>query len=407
MPGPTSTAGPKLLYRRLDKLFASIDYRGPRRRLVEGLLEDLFKSLGQDLGWTTGRLYGERGARFVLLKRVGETGPPERKEINEALPCVELVLRHRTYIYPDPGQESSASAAGILPPGASAAIVVGQPGERYLFFFGLGSGWGYEETDFAFNTVRAALDSRLTEHRSRGAVLEAVEIQRSLLLERAPEFPGFDIACSSIPAEEVGGDFFDFMLFDGGVLGLSVGDASGHGLPAALLVRDVVTGLRMGLEKDLKVVPVFNKLNRVIHRSKLTSRFVSVFYGELESNGNLIYVNAGHQAPLLFSERGVEPLTVGGTVIGPLPEATFRRGFTHMDYGATLVLSTDGLVERTNEAGDQFGEERLRNLVISHPELSAAELLSRLFETCKEFGGSRPWEDDATAVVMKRLPKTG
>jgi sigma-B regulation protein RsbU (phosphoserine phosphatase) len=264
--------------------------------------------------------------------------------ITEALPCVELVLKHRTYIYPDPGQESSPAGAGILPSGAAAAFVVGQPGERYLFFFQLSEGWGHEETDFAFNTVRAGLHTRLTEHRSRGTVMEAVEIQRSLLLEHPPEFQGFDIACLSIPAEEVGGDFFDFIPFDG-VLGLSVGDASGHGLPAALLVRDVVTGLRMGLEKDLKVVPVFNKLNRVIHRSKLTSRFVSVFYGELESNGNFIYVNAGHQAPLLFSGRGVEPLTVGGTVIGPLPEVTFRRGFT-IWTGGLPVLSTDGLVER-------------------------------------------------------------
>ncbi len=84
------------------------------------------------------------------------------------------------------------------------------------------------------------------------------------------------------------------------MLGLAIGDASGHGLPAALLVRDVVTGLRMGIEKDLKVAYVFAKLNRVIHRSNLSSRFISVFYGELEADGNLIYVNAGHFPPSLF-----------------------------------------------------------------------------------------------------------
>ena len=84
------------------------------------------------------------------------------------------------------------------------------------------------------------------------------------------------------------------------MLGVSIGDASGHGLPAALLVRDVVTGLRMGIEKELKVAHVFEKLNRVIHRSRLSSRFVSVFYGELEADGNLVYVNAGHQPPILF-----------------------------------------------------------------------------------------------------------
>ena len=97
------------------------------------------------------------------------------------------------------------------------------------------------------------------------------------------------------------------------MLGLSIGDASGHGLPAALLVRDVVTGMRMGIEKELKVAHVFEKLNRVIHRSRLSSRFVSVFYGELEADGNLVYVNAGHQPPILFfrEQRPGQPCDLG------------------------------------------------------------------------------------------------
>jgi Stage II sporulation protein E (SpoIIE) len=403
---PVTSSGPKLLYRRLDSLFGAMDHRRPPRRLLESFLEDLLKTLGQDMGWMTARLYAERGSKFVLLKSAGQPGPPERREI--ALPSapVELLLQHRTYIYSHSEHDGSPARAGLLPPGDAAGIVVGHPPERYLFFFQLAPGWNYEETDFAFNTVRSALDSRLLEHRSRGTILEAAEVQRSLLLDRAPDFPGYDIACRSVPAEEVGGDFFDFIPFAPGVLGLAVGDASGHGLPAALLVRDVVTGLRMGLERDLKVVPVFNKLNRVIHRSKLTSRFVSVFYGELETNGNFIYVNAGHQFPLLISERGVQSLTIGGTVIGPLPEVTFKRGFAHVDRGATLLMSTDGLIERPSQEGDQFGEERMIALIEKHPTATAAELVEMLFDACFAFGNGRPWEDDATAVVVKRLPKT-
>ena len=406
MANPTTSSGPKLLYRRLDSLFGSMDYHKPRIRLMEGFLEDLFKGLGQDLGWVSGRLYTEHSSGFALQKSAGDGGPPERKEITANLRGIDLVLEHRTYLFPDPQADGSPSRAGILPPGPAAGIVVGQPPDRYLFFFLLGPGWSYEENDFAFNTVRAALDSRLLEHRSRGTLLEAVEVQRSLLQDQAPDFVGYDIACRSIPAEEVGGDFFDFIPFDGGVLGLAVGDASGHGLPAALLVRDVVTGLRMGLERDLKVVPVFTKLNRVIHRSKLTSRFVSVFYGELEANGNFIYLNAGHQPPLLFSERGVEALTIGGTVIGPLPAVTFKRGFAHVDRGATLLLCTDGLIERANVEGDQFGEERMSALVEKHSTASAAQLVDLLFEASFNFGEGRPWEDDATLVVVKRLPKS-
>ena len=150
--------------------------------------------------------------------------------------------------------------------------------------------------------MRAALGARLIEERAaRRPHARPPRIQQSLLVEEPPPFAGYDIAARSVPAEEVGGDFFDFLPFDDEMLGLAIGDASGHGLPAALLVRDVVTGLRMGIEKDLKIAHVFARLNRVIHRSNLSSRFVSVFYGELEANGNLVYVNAGHQPPLLFS----------------------------------------------------------------------------------------------------------
>jgi sigma-B regulation protein RsbU (phosphoserine phosphatase) len=240
------------------------------------------------------------------------------------------------------------------------------------------------------------------EERVRGSFAQAAEIQQSLLLDDPPDFAGYDIACRSIPADEVGGDFFDFQVLEDDTLAVAVGDASGHGLPAALLVRDVVTGLRMGIAKDLKLGPVFEKLNEVIHRSHLSSRFVSVFYGELERNGNLIFINAGHQAPLLFLEDRVQALTTGGTVIGPLPAVRFKRGFAHVDRGATLVLVTDGIIERRNAAGEFFGEERLQQLVSENRALSAEALLERVFETVGRWGGGGPWEDDATLVVVRR-----
>jgi sigma-B regulation protein RsbU (phosphoserine phosphatase) len=221
-------------------------------------------------------------------------------------------------------------------------------------------------------------------------------------------FPGYDIAFRSVATEEVGGDFYDFHDLGDEVYGLAIGDASGHGLPAALVVRDVVTGLRMGIEKDLKIAHVFAKLNRVIHRSRLSSRFVSVFYAELEADGNIVYVNAGHPPPILFfrSRRPGQPgdreLSVGGTVVGPLPEVRFRRGFARMHPGEVLVLCTDGILERPDHAGDFFGSDRLRDLVVARQQESAQEILDRLFDAVKTHGGGLPWEDDATVVVVRR-----
>jgi len=399
----------KLLYRRLDSLFGALDPRRPTARLLESFLEESFQILTDDLRLRAGLLYSEGRDGFTLRKQVGDPGGPVPDGLDLADPSLALVFQHRIYIFSDPNVEASPSGRGLFPPGASAAILAGRRPKRHVLFFLLRDGWVLEELDFALNTIRAALGSRLMEDRMRGSVREAAEIQQSLLVEEPPEFPGFDLAARSLPAEEVGGDFYDFYDFDG-MLGVAIGDASGHGLPAALLVRDVVTGLRMGMEKDLKIAYVFAKLNRVIHRSNLSSRFISVFYAEVESDGNVIYVNAGHHPPLLFFRQGTDKegileLATGGSVIGPLPEARFQRGFARVRPGEVLVAVTDGILERRDGKGEFFGLDRLKRLVRDNQQQPAEAILDAIFESARKFGDGRPWEDDATAVVLRRLPE--
>jgi len=397
----------KLLYRRLDSLFGALNSRRPQKQVLESFIDESFRTLKDDLRLRAALLYSERRDDLVLAKVVGEPEGKVAETLDAASNPVRLVYQHRVYIFRDPDAEGTPYRLGLLPRFPVAAIVVGRRPTRHILFYLLDLGWQFDEVDFSLNTVRAAFGSRLFDARVRGSVREAAEIQQSLL-EEPPDFPGYEIAARSVPAEEVGGDFFDFHAFDEDMLGLAIGDASGHGLPAALLVRDVVTGLRMGLEKELKIATVFAKLNRVIHRSNLSSRFISVFYGELEADGNLIYVNAGHQPPLVFSTR--EPdgptleLTTGGTVIGPLPEAQFRRGFARIRPGEVLVMCTDGILERRDPKGEFFGEERLRALVREDLAGSAEALLERIFAAAYAFGRERPWEDDATMVVVRRLP---
>ena len=402
----TSTpADAKLLYRRLDSLFGTLKPNRPARRVLESFVEEAFRTLRDDLSLGAAFLYSEKHDEFGLVKTVGDPGgaavdplPPD------ALP-VRLILQHGVYLFIDPARADSPGLHGLLPPAPVAGLALGRRPYRHVIFFLLKDGFGREELDFALNTVRAALGARLREERVFGKVKEAAEIQQSLLLDEPPPFAGYDLACRSLAAEEVGGDFYDFLALAPEMLGVAIGDASGHGLPAALLVRDVVTGLRMGVEKDLKVTYVFDKLNSVIHRSKLSSRFVSMFYGELESEGNLIYVNAGHQPPLVFRADGtLVALRTGGTVIGPLPEPRFRRGFARLAPGDVLVGCTDGILERRNPAGEFYGDERFEALVRAHASGSAQALLEAIFAAAFAFGDARPWEDDATLVVVKRLP---
>ncbi len=396
----------KLLYRRLDALFGDLKRR-TQPKLLEAFLEDSFRTLRDDLRLRTGALYVERRDGFALVKTAGEPAAPLAEWLDPTRPPLSDLARHRVYIYASPDAEGSPQRLGLVPPAAVAGLLVGHRPQRAALVFLLADGWQMEELDFALNTIRAALDARLVDARVRGSFREAAEIQQSLL-EEPPQFPGYELACRSLAAEEVGGDFYDFHDLGDGVLGLAIGDASGHGLPAALLVRDVVTGLRMGIEKELKIAHVFTKLNQVIHRSRLSSRFVSVFYGEIEAEGNLVYVNAGHQPPILFFDapKPGQPcdmeLTVGGTVIGPLPETRFRRGFARVRPGELLVLCTDGILERRDPAGEFFGVDRLRSLVREMQGQSAQKVLERIFDSASAWGDGRPWEDDATAVVLKR-----
>ena len=405
MPTRTSTREPKLLYRRLDQLLSPGDSR-PAQALRSGaFINDLHRLLSEELGAGGVALYVERGGHFAPEAVAGELEYGGAASLDvEGGPLARLALDPVLLVEPLDGHGPLGPLGFVA--SRAALLLAGRAPHRRLLAVAFHDGWASERVEFTLHAVRAALDAHLGESRVRGAMREAAEIQRSLLLDQPPAFPGFEIACRSVPAEEVGGDFYDFHGLEPDLLGLSIGDASGHGLPAALLVRDVVTGLRMGVGKDLKATSVMRRLNQVIHRSRLSSRFISVFYGELEANGSLVYVNAGHPPPLLISSGHIETLSVGGTLIGPTPDAHFTRGFAHVDRGAVLVLYSDGLIERTDAAREMFDAARLEQVAAARQDEGAAEILAAIFEAAQAFGGTRGWDDDATVVVLKRLRST-
>jgi serine phosphatase RsbU (regulator of sigma subunit) len=135
----------------------------------------------------------------------------------------------------------------------------------------------------------------------------------------------------------------------------------------------------------------------------LSTKFVSLFYGELERNGNFMYVNAGHIPPFLLLDRGMLRLDVGGSVLGPLPEIRFKRGFAHLDKGGVFVGVSDGILERTNRKGEQFGEPRLLEAIQRGRGQDAQTILDTIFRAARDYTKAR-WEDDATVVVVRRLP---
>ena len=396
------TFQPKQFYRQLDRLLHEIQAgdRGPE--WFAWLVKQIVERFGQELQIHDGRAYTEVDDGFRLEADFGSQDPNVKGLVlPSTYPPLGLILDHGIYLFDSSVVGQDASLEKRLGGLESAAILV-ESEPRRILAFGLRPGWDRVHLDFALNTLRHAIRQRLVVDDLQTDMSRAAEIQRSLLPKAPPPFPGFSIAARSIPAAQVGGDFYDYSLLQKDLLLLSLGDASGHELGSALLARDVVTGLRMGAERDLKIAAIMERLNRVISRSILSTRFVSLFLGELEGNGNLFYVNAGHPAPFLLGAQGIRRLKVGGLIIGPVEQATFKRGFAHVDRGDSLVIVSDGVLERLSPEGEEFGDEGLLGVVgplVGHP---ANEVLEAILEAALRYGDEAPWEDDTTVMVVTR-----
>jgi hypothetical protein len=386
---------PKTFYRKLDSLLTRIGKGAKTGEIASLVLDELVNSFGPDLGIRYGSLYRQHVGFFALVKGPVGKGkcdcPVTLYMDSEAM---GLLKQHKNYIFNDT----------VVPPWGnnSVAVLVGED-DDYLMIFGLDEEWVRETLEFSLNTIRSTVNYSRSTSRFRADLEEADEIQRSLLPKEDPHFEGFDIAGRSVAADMVGGDLFDYQFHGEQVLGIAIGDASGHGLPAALLARDVITGLRMGVEQEMKISGVIHRLNRVINSSRLSTKFISLVYGELERNGTFVYVNAGHPPPLLFKESRVERLATGGSILGPIRESVFDRGFAFIDPGDLLVFFTDGIIERVDKDEVPFDEKGLELFVREHRTESSREIVDRLFDYLGRYGGRAKWRDDATVIVLKRL----
>ncbi len=393
---------PKTFYRELDALLATIRIEPSHGDLVPRVIEILTTTFGDKLHICNGRIYEQRGDEFVLVY------PPNassrwQKKLPVDSDVVRLVATHRSYIYDTPELNNALLAEPVTSPNASTAIWVHNQEKQWLIIFELMENWIREEISLFLNAVRTSLNYRLFTDIIGGSLQQAVEIQKSLLPKRSLIVEGYDIFGLSQPAELVGGDFYDYHDYEDGAFSVSIGDASGHGIPAALLVRDVVIGLRMGLAKEMRLLHTLRKLNTVIQRSTYSTNFVSLFIGEFEKDGHLFYVNAGHPGPILITADGDEELDATGITLGFLPEIRLSRSHALMPPGSVLVMFSDGIIERERENEQQFGIPRLKKLVRKNHKKTAKEICKIIFNEVFNFADRTTWEDDATVVVVKRL----
>ncbi|MBI1803769.1 MAG: SpoIIE family protein phosphatase [Ignavibacteriae bacterium] len=270
-----------------------------------------------------------------------------------------------------------------------------------------------DESIIAALSIHAALaieNARLYEEEKafmqmREEVRLAAKIQHELLPKAFPKISGYDIAGQSIPAQLVGGDYFDFIPMHGDRLGICLGDVTGKGLPASLLMANVQATLRGQSLTSRSAKECIARSNTLLYRSTSSEKFVTLFYGILDpANHRLEFCNAGQDHPFLFSSRRKSPrrLDTGGTVLGIIDGYPFSEESISIEKGNVLVIYSDGIAEAINEREEQFGEERLAAVIKKHKHRSAQQLIDEIVAAAKAHAAEYPQSDDMTIVVMKR-----
>jgi serine phosphatase RsbU (regulator of sigma subunit) len=402
-----SASTPKSLFRRVERTLDAIEHAGDILGTIRNVASYMTANFRDDLGIVGGRIYRLDEDEYELVHAFGTA---DASKIGTRVPAgyvaIEAALDSGLVVMARNAPELDSALEAQLGTRERFAAVAVADGD-YLISFDVDSARGsLEDLQSSLNIVRLAINQKLRQERFEEILQDARRIQSSILPKRTPRYNGYDIAGDSRPAEVVGGDFYDYIPVTPEMFDLVVADASGHGLPAALQVRDVYVGLRMGLTRDFKLVRTVERLNAIINRSKLTSKFVSLFLGELETNGNLIYVNAGHVLPfILHADGGIEYLREGGMVLGPSPDASYLRGFAQLLPGDMLVLYTDGITEcHHHRTGEEFGVERVQRLVRRYADRPAAEIVQAVFQAVTRYAAASAPEDDQTLVLVKRPP---
>jgi serine phosphatase RsbU (regulator of sigma subunit) len=234
---------------------------------------------------------------------------------------------------------------------------------------------------------------------------QAATIQRGLLPATAPKVDGFDIAGDTSPCRTVGGDYYDFIPFPDGRVGLLVGDVAGKGMPAALMMSSLQARVQVLFETPDDLSQKVARLNKAVASNCPDNRFITFFICVLDpATGNVIYTNAGHNPPLIVRQDGsVERLTEGGIILGIMPRFAYQQGSAVLEHGDVLVMYSDGVSEAMPvDEDEEFGEERLAAVVRSSMSTSSAEVVQDILRSVTAFTRGAPPADDITVLVARR-----
>lgn len=232
----------------------------------------------------------------------------------------------------------------------------------------------------------------------------AEQIQTTLFPTTPPRLAGYDIAGRSIPAQSVGGDYYDWIPIDDTRLAVCLGDVSGKGLPASLIMANAQATLRGQTLVEAPVAERIGRSNKLLYNSTDDERFVTLWYCVLDAASHeLTYASAGHEHPFLVSADGsVRRLEMGGLALGVFEEFTYDEETIAMAPDDVLVVYSDGVPDATTEADVQFSDDAIAPLIVEHRGESAGAIVEKILSAVNAHAGDAPQFDDLTVVVVKR-----
>ncbi|MEE9294565.1 MAG: GAF domain-containing SpoIIE family protein phosphatase, partial [Phycisphaerae bacterium] len=231
---------------------------------------------------------------------------------------------------------------------------------------------------------------------------QAADVQRRMIPAHPPAHVHIDFAGVYDPSLELGGDFYDFIDLGGGAVGFCIADVVGKGIPAALIMASVRSALHAYASTGTAVKETITRVNLQMCRDTLRGEFVTVFYGVFAADRRqLVYVNGGHDPPLLLRGGKFRELLTGGMVIGVLADAAYDEEIVDLRPGDLIVFYTDGVIDALNFDGESFGRRRLRESILKYRDCPAAQLADQIKWDTRRFAGLAQQNDDITIVAAK------
>lgn len=406
----------KKLYRTIESV-ASKNFP-TEKELLADVITQIVKN--EQVQLTGGRIWilDQVEKAYKLLFQTGQI-----EKINEDFslplkdyPAFERIAYSRTIVAEETNEVLQSkgiykfSAAGV-----GRKVHIGDK-RYYEYLLAVNSKMIDESLQNTLNLIATVLTSKLNERylsQSRKSLIavidEARELQRSILPEHEYKFNAYDIFGVTIPADNVAGDFYDYLKVGEGEerLGIVLGDAASKGLGAAAEAMYISGALRMASTFQIKISPMMSRMNTLINKIFADDKFTSLFYGELSNDkkGLFLYANAGQNPPMFYRKKfnDIVLLDPTGPLLGPVPDSKFETDHINFRKGDLLVIYSDGIVEAANDKYEFYEDNRLKNLILQSVDMTPKEIAATILDDVIRFSTSESkYQDDKTIVVIKR-----